>query len=80
MNVGANYRLWELKCQLVNDSELVITGERGSDPAASDKKLIKRYYLPANADKTKISSRYGEDGRLVVIVPLKHGSGLLNNR
>lgn len=60
------------KGELVIHSESEVLLSNGE--SSRTRTLIKRYILPKNADVAKMSSKLGEDGRLVVNVPLTHSA------
>lgn len=74
VNVGQEISPTDLRVRVNSDNELLIMAERsapiGGAMYSPSSKLIKRYILPRNADTRNVSSRLGNDGRLVVVVPL----------
>ena len=71
-------RAWELKVHVNDKGELLILSEQelmlSNGETKKSRKLIKKYILPKNALTKEMSSKLGEDGRLVVNVPLASGS------
>ena len=81
VNVGQEISPTDLKVKVNSNNELLILAENnvpiGGATLSSRTKLIKRYILPRNADTSSISSRLGNDGRLVVVVPITKDSTML---
>ena len=82
VNVGQDISPTNLKVRVNSNDELLILAERTASirgaPMTPTSKLIKKYILPKQARMDRITSRLGNDGRLVVTVPLARGKVMLH--
>lgn len=76
VNTGHDVSARDLRLEVDGD-RLIVFADVSSRPGGINKerKVIRRFAMPPTADKDRISSKLGRDGRLSILIPIRKDVG-----